>query len=720
MSTQGRPREAAARTSGTGSWSFPLNKRSMTLSDPPHAASSGAVRDDLEEARRAQLIEVTIDSLAEVGYVGTTLAQIARRAGVSAGLVAHYFGDKDGLLEAAFRTLSRSLARRVGARLALARTPRGRVQAVIDENLAPEEFDRRTGTAWLAFWGQVLHVAGLKRVQRAYQRRMLSNLRSDLRQIIPAAEAKSLAAMIAALIDGVWLRAALSEWQEADSKSAQAMLTAFVDSRLKDFAPPPASARAGARPAAASAGVIVVINPANGARLAELSEAGPDEVNAAVERARQAQRGWAARSGAERGRVLLRAGQILRARNDALAELETRNTGKPIQETRAVDVLSGAECLEYYGGLAAGIAGEHLDLGAQAFGYTRREPLGVVAGIGAWNYPLQIACWKAAPALACGNAMIFKPSELTPLTAMQLAAVLREAGLPDGVFQVLQGRAATGQLLTRHPQIAKISLTGDVSTGKAVMADAAATLKQVTLELGGKSPLVIFNDAHLDNAVSGALLGNFYSAGEVCSNGTRVFVQREIRAAFLERLVARVAAMRVGDPLDPATQVGALISEEHMEKVLGLMARGREQGARLLTGGARATSGDLAAGYFVAPTVFDRCHDDMDIVRREIFGPVMSVLEFTDEDEVVERANATEYGLAAAVFTNDLTRAHRVIARLEAGTCWINHYNVTPIELPFGGVKRSGLGRENGRAAIEHYTQLKSVYVAMGDVDAPY
>jgi betaine-aldehyde dehydrogenase len=692
----------------------------MTLTDPPQAALSGAARDDLEEARRAQLIEVTIDSLAEVGYVGTTLAQIARRAGVSPGLVAHYFDDKDGLLEAAFRTLSRAIARRVRARLALARTPRGRVQAVIDVNLAPEEFDRRTGTAWLAFWGQVLHVRGLKRVQTGYQRRMLSNLRYDLRRIVPAAEARTLAGMIAAMIDGVWLRAALSEWQEADSKGAQAMLTAFVDNRLKDFAPLAAPVPAAANGGAASPGTIVVLNPANCEKLAELAAAGADEVNASVEHARHAQRGWAALSGAERGRVLLRAAQILRARNNELAELECRNTGKPIQETRAVDVLSGAECLEYYGGLAAGIAGEHVDLGAHAFGYTRREPLGVVAGIGAWNYPLQIACWKAAPALACGNAMIFKPSELTPLTAIVLAAVLREAGLPDGVFQVLQGRAATGRLLTRHSHIAKISLTGDVNTGKAVMADAAATLKQVTLELGGKSPLIVFSDAHLDNAVSGALLGNFYSAGEVCSNGTRVFVQRELRAAFLERLVARAAAMRVGDPMDPATQVGALISEEHMEKVLGLIARGREQGARLLTGGMRVTTGDLASGYFVAPTVFDRCHDDMDIVRREIFGPVMSVLEFSDEDEVIERANATEYGLAAGVFTSDLTRAHRVIARLEAGTCWINHYNVTPIELPFGGVKRSGLGRENGRAAIEHYTQLKSVYVAMRDVDAPY
>jgi len=447
---------------------------------------------------------------------------------------------------------------------------------------------------------------------------------------------------------------------------------------------------------------------------------GPAQVDAAVARAQEAQRPWAAMSGAARGRILRQAAELLRSRNAELAELETRDTGKPIQETRVVDVASGADCLEYFAGLAASLAGEHLDLGGQAFGYTRREPLGVVAGIGAWNYPLQIACWKAAPALACGNAMLFKPAELTPLSAIQLSEVLRQAGLPAGVFQVVQGYADTGRLLTRHPQIRKVSLTGEVGTGRAVMADAAASLKHVTLELGGKSPLIVFDDARIDNAVGGALLANFYSAGEVCSNGTRVFVHRRIKAAFLERLKARTAAMRVGDPMDPATQVGALISEAHMEKVLGYIARGRAEGARVLVGGHRVTTGDLANGYFVAPTVFDECHDDMAIAREEIFGPVMTVLEFSDEEEVIARANATEFGLAAGVFTNDLTRAHRVIARLQAGTCWINHYNVTPVELPFGGMKLSGLGRENGRAAIEHYSQFKSVYVAMGDVDAPY
>jgi betaine-aldehyde dehydrogenase len=678
----------------------------------------------IEDTRRRQLVEVTIDSLAELGYVGTTLAQIAVRAGVSPGLVAHYFGDKDGLLDAAFRSLARRVGDQVRMRLRQVSTPRARIQAVIDANLAPEEFEQRTGTAWLAFWGQVLQVPSLKRVQSVYQRRTLSNLRSSLKRLMPPEDAQHLAAMIAAMIDGVWLRAALSGWREADSESARAMLTAFVDGRLEQAAPGAsgtATAPARTRAAGPAAGEkFASINPATGEVLGYVTAAGSAQVNAAVRAAQKAQAGWGAMTGTERARVLRRAADILRSRNQELAELETRDTGKPIQETRVVDVVSGADCLEYFAGLAQSLSGEHVDLGPAAFGYTRREPLGVVAGIGAWNYPLQIACWKAAPALACGNAMIFKPAELTPFSAVKLEEIFLEAGVPPGIFQVVQGFADTGRLLTRHPDIRKVSLTGEVGTGKAVMSDAAQTLKHVTLELGGKSPLIVFDDAKLDNAVSGALLANFYSSGQVCSNGTRVFVHRSVKAAFLERLVKRVNAMRIGDPMDPATQVGPLVSEQHMHKVLSYLERGRAEGARVLTGGARVTAGELAKGYFVAPTVFDNCRDDMAIVREEIFGPVMSVLEFEDEQEVIERANATEFGLAAGVFTNDLTRAHRVIAQLQAGTCWINQYNVTPIELPFGGVKLSGLGRENGRAAIEHYTQLKSVYVAMGDIDAPY
>jgi betaine-aldehyde dehydrogenase len=568
-----------------------------------------------------------------------------------------------------------------------------------------------------------------------YQRRTLTNLKSALRKLVPPDEAQNLAAMIAAMIDGVWLRAALSGWREADSESARALLTEFVDGRLRASGveldssgkAEPAERRvevqagqASGAPVGSAGERFASINPATGEVLGYVTAAGTSQVNAAVRAAERGQAIWGAMTGAERARILRRAAELLRSKNRELAELESRDTGKPIQETSVVDVISGAECFEYFASLAQSLSGEQIDLGPQAFGYTRREPLGVVAGIGAWNYPLQIACWKAAPALACGNAMIFKPAELTPFTAVKLEEILLEAGLPGGVFQVVQGFADTGRLLTRHPSIRKVSLTGEVNTGKAVMSDAAQTLKNVTLELGGKSPLIIFEDAKLDNAVAGALLANFYSTGQVCSNATRVFVHASVKASFLERLVKRVAAMRIGDPMDPQTQVGPLVSEQHMNKVLKYIARGSAEGARILIGGHRVTSGQLAKGYFVAPTVFDDCRDDMSIVREEIFGPVMSVLEFTDEREVIERANATEYGLAAGVFTNDLTRAHRVIAQLQAGTCWINHYNVTPIELPFGGVKLSGLGRENGRAALEHYTQLKSVYVAMRDVEAPY
>ena len=461
------------------------------------------------------------------------------------------------------------------------------------------------------------------------------------------------------------------------------------------------------------------INPATGDVLATVQHASAADVDAAVKSARRAFEEWRDLSGAARGRILMNAVRLLRERNAELAAIEVSDTGKPIAEAIAVDVASGADCLEYYAGVAATLHGEHLDFG-NSWGYTRREPLGVCAGIGAWNYPLQIACWKSAPALACGNAMVFKPAELTPLTATKLAEIYAEAGVPNGLFNVVQGDHRVGQALSEHPGIAKVSLTGEVGTGRKVMAQAAATLKQVTLELGGKSPLIVFADADLDNAVSGALLGNFYTQGEVCSNGTRVFVHREIKDDFTTRLVERVGKMIIGDPTDPATDVGTLISADHLAKVLGYIEAGRAAGARVLTGGSRVSAGQLGRGFFVEPTVFDGCDDSMAIVRDEIFGPVMTLLEFDSEDEVIARANDTPYGLAAGVFTRDLQRAHRVVRRLDAGTTWINTYNVTPIELPFGGVKQSGIGRENGSAAIEHYTQLKSVYVEMGDVEAPY
>ncbi|HEX5672216.1 MAG TPA: betaine-aldehyde dehydrogenase [Acidimicrobiia bacterium] len=461
------------------------------------------------------------------------------------------------------------------------------------------------------------------------------------------------------------------------------------------------------------------INPATGEVLCSVQHAGPFDVDRAVQSARSGFEEWRSLGGAQRGRILNQAAALLRDRNEDLARLEVLDTGKPFQEAIVVDVLSGADAIEYYAGLAASIHGETFQL-ANSWIYTRREPLGVCAGIGAWNYPLQIACWKSAPALACGNSMVFKPAELTPLTALKLAEIYAEAGVPSGVFNVVQGDHRTGDALVAHPGVAKVSLTGEVGTGKIVMANAAATLKNVTLELGGKSPMIVFDDADLDNAVSAALMANFYTQGEVCSNGTRVFVHEDVHDEFIDRLVTRTSKMKLGDPMDPETHVGALISREHLDKVLSYIEAGKSAGAKLVIGGGQPSDPALAGGYFVEPTVFDACTDDMTIVREEIFGPVMAVLTFRDEDDVIARANDTDYGLAAGVFTRDIQRAHRVVARLEAGTTWINNYNVTPIEMPFGGYKQSGIGRENSLTTINHYTQVKSVYVEMGDVEAPY
>ena len=460
-------------------------------------------------------------------------------------------------------------------------------------------------------------------------------------------------------------------------------------------------------------------NPATGAVLAVVEGADTATIEAAVRSAQSGFEVWSAMTGTQRSRVLMNAVRLLHERNDELAELEVADTGKPIREAISVDVASGADCIEFFAGVAPTIHGEHIDFGS-AFGYTRREPLGVCVGIGAWNYPIQIACWKSAPALACGNAMIFKPAELTPLSAGRLAEIYTEAGLPHGVFNVIQGDGAVGAALSMHHGVAKVSLTGEVGTGRRVMAQASARLTPVTLELGGKSPIVIFDDASLEDAVNATMLANFYSQGEICSNGTRIYVQRGIFDSFLARLVEKTRALTIGDPTDHATHVGSLISPEHCEKVLGYIHRGVADGAVLACGGSRVTDGPCGDGNFVQPTIFTGCRDDMAIVREEIFGPVAAVLVFDDEQEAVARANDTEFGLAAAVFTRDLARAHRVVAKLRAGTTWINTYNITPIEMPFGGMRQSGLGRENGLAAVDHYTQRKSVYVELGPVADPF
>ena len=464
---------------------------------------------------------------------------------------------------------------------------------------------------------------------------------------------------------------------------------------------------------------LAVVYPATGETVATLHSATANVVELAVEAAREAQPAWARLKPVERGRILRRAADLLRARNDELARLETLDTGKPLQETLVADAPSAADCLEYLGGAVAAFNGDFVDLGGP-FAYTRREALGVCVGIGAWNYPIQIAGWKSAPALAMGNAMVFKPSENTPLSALALAEIYTEAGLPDGLFNVVQGFGDVGGALVAHEAVAKVSVTGSVPTGRKVLGLAGSLMKHATMELGGKSPLIVFDDADVENAIGGAMLGNFYSSGQICSNGTRVFVQKGVHDRFVGRLLERTKTIRIGDPLDPEVQMGPLVNKAQHDKVMNYIKVGQGEGATLACGGKAPSLQGFENGFFVEPTVFTGVTDTMRIAREEIFGPVMSVLSFETEDEVVERANATDFGLAAGVFTRDLARGHRVIGELQAGTCWINAYNLTPVEVPFGGYKQSGIGRENSLAALEHYSQVKTVYVETGDVASPY
>ncbi|MDW3215213.1 MAG: betaine-aldehyde dehydrogenase [Ilumatobacteraceae bacterium] len=457
-------------------------------------------------------------------------------------------------------------------------------------------------------------------------------------------------------------------------------------------------------------------HPGTNRVICDVEQAGEREVELAVESAAAGFAVWSAMPAIERSRILRRAVDIIRDRNDELAALDTLDAGRPIGETSTEDVPTGADVIEFYAGLVPAIHGETVDFPG-GFARMRREPLGVCVGIGAWNYPIQIAMWKSGLALACGNAMIFKPAEVTPISAGFLAEIYLEAGLPPGVFNVVQGDARVGQMLVRHPGVAKVSLTGEAGTGKIVMSDAAGSLKQVTLELGGKSPIVVFDDADVDSARNAALTNNFYSTGQVCSHGTRVFVQRGVYDEFLDGLAERVAGWSVGDPFDPDTMIGPLVSAEHRDKVMGYMQAALDSGARHVVGGVVPDDPALAGGNYVTPAVFADCTDDMAFVTDEVFGPLMSVLPFDDEDEVLARANGTDYGLAGAVFTRDISRANRVANAIQAGFVWINDYGTMPASIPFGGYKHSGIGRENGEQAIEHYTQIKTVYTNLEPVE---
>jgi aldehyde dehydrogenase (NAD+) len=457
---------------------------------------------------------------------------------------------------------------------------------------------------------------------------------------------------------------------------------------------------------------IEVVNPATEETIVEVASAERADVDAAVAAARAALDGpWGKLSARDRGRLVWRIGEQLIARADEIARLETLHNGKPIFESRQIEVPAAAECFQYYAGWADKIHGETVPVKGNFLTYTLREPVGVVAAIVPWNFPLLLTAWKVAPALACGNTVIIKPASQTPLTALALAEVAAEVGLPPGVLNVLTGPGATvGQMIVEHPGIDKIAFTGDTSTGRQIMKGSSDTLKRITLELGGKSPNIVFPDADLDAAVRGATTGIFYGKGEVCAAGSRLLVDKSIKNEFVDKVAARAKKMTPGDPLDPKTRLGAISSKKQLETDLRYIAIAQQEGASLLVGGGRADIG-TGKGYFLQPTVFDGVTPGMTIAREEIFGPVLAAIEFADVDEAIARANDSTYGLAAAVWTKDIKKAHHVARKLQAGTVWINTYNVYDTAAPFGGYKQSGFGREMSMHAIEHYTQLKSVWV---------
>jgi aldehyde dehydrogenase (NAD+) len=458
------------------------------------------------------------------------------------------------------------------------------------------------------------------------------------------------------------------------------------------------------------------INPATEEVLTRVAEASAADVDQAVQAARRTfedRNGpWRKLSASERGRLLWKLADLVEANIEELAELETLDNGKPIFESRHVDMPMVVDVLRYYAGLASKIHGETVNTSESAFTYTLREPVGVVGLIVPWNFPLLLASWKLGPALACGNTLVLKPAEQTPLTALKLGELSIEAGFSAGVINILPGGPETGKAIVAHPGIDKIAFTGSTAVGKEIMRGAADTLKRVTLELGGKSPNIVFSDADIDGAVKGAINGIFYGKGEVCNAGSRLFLESKLKDQFIEKLVARARKMRPADPLDPKTRLGAIVSQEQMKTVLGYIEAGKSEGARVVAGGNRATA-DGGKGFFIEPTIFDDVKNDMKIAQEEIFGPVLSVLTFDDIDEVIDRANHNPYGLAAAVWTRDVKKAHTVSRRLHAGTVWINTYGLMDAALPFGGYKSSGFGRELGAHAIEHYTELKTVWLNM-------
>jgi len=456
-----------------------------------------------------------------------------------------------------------------------------------------------------------------------------------------------------------------------------------------------------------------VVNPSTETTLAQVAEGDKADIDRAVAAARRAFEGgpWKKMSARERGRILNKAAQLLEKNKAEFAELETMNNGKPISETMHADLPLSIDCFEYYAGLADKIHGDTIPVSNDFFNYTLREPAGVVGQIIPWNFPLLMAAWKLGPALATGCTVVLKPAEQTPMTALRLGEIFLEAGLPPGVLNIVPGYGPTaGAALATHMDVDKVAFTGSTEIGKLVMKMAAdSNLKRVSLELGGKAPNIVFADSDMDAAINGTLRGIFFNQGEVCCAGSRLFLERKIHDEFMSKLKERTEKLTLGDPLDPKTQMGAQVSKEQYDKILGYIEKGKQQGAKVVTGGAPSRS----PGYFIKPTVFDGVQDQMAIAQEEIFGPVVSTLTFDSIEELIPRANNTIYGLSAGIWTRDISKAHRLAREIKAGTIWVNCYNCFDAASPFGGFKQSGFGRELGKYALELYTQVKSVWVGL-------
>ena len=467
---------------------------------------------------------------------------------------------------------------------------------------------------------------------------------------------------------------------------------------------------------ATSGECFISYNPANGEAIAEIGQASASDVEAAIESAQRGFQVWSAMTPVERSRILLKAVEILRARNDELAKLEVLDTGKPLQEATEVDIVTGADVIEYFAGLAPAMQGEQQPLSENQFFYTRREPLGICAGIGAWNYPIQIAMWKSGPALAAGNALIFKPSEETPATATLLGEVMNECGVPAGVYNVVHGFGgdSAGAFLTAHKDVDAITFTGETKTGEVIMRAASVGLRNISMECGGKNPGIVFADCDMDKAIEGTMRSAFVNCGQVCLGTERVYVERPIFEEFVQRLKEGAEKLKMGRPEDNSVDFGPLVSQEHKEKVLSYYRLAVEEGATVVTGGGIPEMGaDLNAGAWVEPTIWTGLADDSRTVTEEIFGPCCHIRPFDTEEEVIELANNTEYGLAATVWTENTSRATRVAESMDVGLVWVNSWFLRDLRTAFGGAKQSGIGREGGIHGLEFYTELKNVCIKL-------